>query len=495
MGKTEGIAVPNSSRWSSVRAKIGSLGLDTYEVGGSLRDELSGSEAHDVDVSVQGVSIDDLLDRLAQEGKVDILAVNGQAIGARLWASWAPADGIEFALARKESSTGDGHTDFLIDTGNVNIEDDLARRDFTVNAIARKINPDGSKGEIIDPFGGAEDVKNNVLRMVSEDTIAEDPLRVLRGLVRVAKDGYDIEPVTAEAMREHSANLAPDGPLAAERIFKETDKLIRASHAGKALRVARDIGVFENVFPELAPMVGFNQESKYHDLPVDDHCFRALERAEEFGASREVRWAALLHDSGKPETAFRGDDGRLHYYENPDVPGSATHEEKGAEIAGGLLRRLKAPRDLEHTVKLLVGEHMFGEASDMRKRSQVRNEIKARRFIQRVGRDHVHDLMMLRRCDSGGKRELDLEPGFEKKFEPFEQLVERQMSSPVHVKDLEISGHDLIGMGLKGREIGAMMNTLLERVVTDPSNNRNEKLVEWAGRLKRKIQTELELAR
>jgi len=465
------------------RKGVADLGLNSYEVGGSLRDEQLGRTPKDLDICVVGSELDQLLARLDQAGKADRLDVAGKTIGARLYASWAPKGGIEFALARKEVSTGQGHKDFAIEAApDVSLEQDLERRDFTCNALAREILPDGSPGKLVDLHGGAEDIKNGVLRAVGPTTIAEDPLRVLRGLARMAKDGSHPDQQTLRAMQAEISKLGPDGPLSSERIFEETQKLLSGRYAADALRLARDAGIFQEAFPELAPMSGFSQESQYHDLGVDDHSFQALQRACEWDAPLSVRWAALLHDSGKPLVAFRGKDGFLHYYADPDDPEAVSHEEKGAEISSQLLGRLKAPRDLEEKVELLVREHMYGQDRAMNKRSARKNAYKARKMIQTIGRDNIEELMLLRRCDAAGKK-ADLQPGWDDDFIAFETLVRQQMDAPLTTKELAINGHDLLKLGLKGKEIGTVQRELLQRVVEDPEANNPDRLNSWAETL------------
>lgn len=481
---TDAPAPRGSADWlARARASIARLGFESYEVGGSLRDELLGRETKDLDVCVVGATLEELLERLDQEGKAARLEVAGRTIGARLYAPWTPKGGIELALARREVSTGPGHKDFdIIAAPDVTLEEDLKRRDFTCNALARPINPDGSAGELIDHHGGVEDINNGVLRAVGPTTIAEDPLRVLRGLARMSKDGLTPDAATREAMIEEIGKLGPDGPLSAERVFDEMQKLMGGRDAAKALRFARDAGIFEAVFPELTPMVGFNQESKYHDMTVDEHSFQALERACEWEAPLAVRWAALLHDSGKPKAAFRGKDGHLHFYANPDDENAKPHEEHSAEITSALLRRLKAPKALEEKVTLLVAEHMYGEDRALPKRSERRNAYKARCFMKRVGRENVDDLLLLRRCDSAGKRG-SLKEGWDATSQAFEALVAEQRNAPLSVKELAIDGHDLMELGIEGRKIGEVQRELLQRVITDPEHNKRERLLSWAERL------------
>lgn len=472
--------------WQAVRAGIASLGLQSYEVGGSIRNELLGQEPNDIDVCVVATNYEELLERCKKEGTALPLEVEGQKIGVRIKTPWTPEDGVEIALARKEVSTGEGHTDFSIYTSpDVAITEDLLRRDFTCNAIAQPILENGELGEPIDPTGGQADIKAGILRAVSDRTLVEDPLRVLRGMVRMSADGLVPDKNTKEQMLLQAKNLHPDGPLSAERIWKETSKMMRHEGAADALRFMRHADkagtLFCQTFPELAPMVNFDQESNYHDLDVDEHCFRVLDRACREDMSEAVRWAALLHDAGKPASAWRGKDGKLHYYWNKKVPESKAHEIEGQKIAHDLLERLKAPKDLEAKVEILIRNHMFGLQNSIETRAPEKTARKARELILRVGRDNIDELVDLRRCDYGGKKELT--PGWDKPINLLKEVIAREKKNPIEIKDLDISGHDIQAVGFQGREIGDVLRELQKRVLQDPTKNTSEQLKRWVKQM------------
>jgi len=485
MGKTKntvglaaiGRAAPAAplDRW---RQEIGALGLDAcYQVGGAVRDTLLGKEVADLDLCVVGHSTEQLREILSAAGRLEPLIVAERTVGYRFYPAWGPAAGLEFALARSESSTGPGHTDFAIATDPaVDILADLQRRDFTVNALAQEIYPDGSLGAVIDPGTGLADLENKILRMTSPEMIAEDPLRILRGLARLAVDDFTLEPATAEQFREHRAAIKQ---LSAERVFKELTKIINADHPASALRQARQLGVYQEIFPELAATIGFDQESKYHDLTVDDHCLLALENASRFSAPEAVRWAALLHDSGKPASAWRGADGRLHYYRNPDDPNSRSHEDHGVEISGQILSRLRARQQLQEKVQLLIAEHMFTEDRSFGQRSAAKNARAARRMVARVGREHIDDLLLLRRCDllaKGSSTDLGQLPDLE-------QIIAVERQQPLTVSELAVNGHDLQALGLSGPGVGQALHELLQRVISEPEHNTRQQLLRWAEKI------------
>ena len=229
--------------------------------------------------------------------------------------------------------------DLLLPDAERAMADDAMRRDFTLNALY--VNAE--TGEMIDPTGqGQSDAERKLLRTTSPDSFRDDPLRILRGLRFISQHGLELHPDTREQMVEHadavSALTTSKGGVSGTA-QEELNKLLLGREPGRALRTARDTGVLHSLFPELRPMIGFDQKSRYHDLTVDEHTFSALDQAAEMNAPLEVRLALLFHDSGKPESAWEGPDGRLHYYERPAVHKTVKllgkeHEVVFAEVHG-----------------------------------------------------------------------------------------------------------------------------------------------------------------
>lgn len=485
-------ATRGRDRHDAARARIRELGLDAYEVGGSLRDELAGKEAKDLDVCVVGLDYARLERLLSREGKTMPLRVGGhtvrdengtasyeggQLVGLRLWSSWTPREGLEFALARREVSNGPGHRAFTIAPGSdVTIQEDLSRRDFTVNAIARCLR----SGRMIDPYGGARDLRERRLRTVSADSFRDDALRILRGLVRVSQDGLRPDEETLAEMTRWHHELERESP---ERVYAELERIVGGDDPARALRIARDIGLLGSVglLPELGAAIGYAQESRYHDLTCDEHLLAALAAAVRLDADLETRLTALLHDIGKPQTAWRGEDGRLHYYANPDDPRSITHELAGAELARLALRRLRAPRAVIDEVSFLVGEHMY-------KDDHRPSALRARRFLARVGRERALRLLKLRRADYAAKGRDGLIPvETENRITCFEAHVRRESAAVVRVSELAIDGNDLLEHGYRGTEIGEALREFLREVIVRPDLNERERLLDWAKRRAEKL--------
>jgi tRNA nucleotidyltransferase (CCA-adding enzyme) len=459
---------------------VHSLGLDAYLVGGAVRDELLGKPHKDQDFVVPGVGYDELRRALAPHGKVEDLEVAGQRVGLRFHASdpevraLAPA-GIEFAPPRTERSTGPGRHDFeIVASAEITLDEDMRRRDFTINAMAKRLET----GQLLDPFGGRGDLERRILRTVSPQSFREDPLRLVRGLRFVSELDLDPAEETVRQMRDEAESVRLvsgeriGGGLSADGLG-ELSRLLLGPHPAKALRLARDTGVLVALLPEYAPAIGFDQESRYHALPVDEHHFAAVQAAADAGADLAVRLALLTHDLGKPVVAWRGNDGRLHYYGRDGQPG---HERVGAELARVILSRLRYPVRMQQRVARIVREHGFTPP----KRD---DPAKARQFLHRHGAQLALDLLAHKELDLLGKGrpvDDDLE-----RLARFRALVESQLDAPHRLADLAIGGADLIEAGFaEGPQLGHVLQTLLARVVEDPALNTRERLLAAADELR-----------
>jgi tRNA nucleotidyltransferase/poly(A) polymerase len=469
----------------NVEDYVRSLELDAYVVGGAVRDELLGLESNDADFLVPGIDIDGLRAALAPHGRADELTVAGRVVGVRFYPGERALrervrGGIELAPPRREVSTGPGRHDFdIVVDPTATVEEDLARRDFTVNAMARRL----SDGTLVDPYGGRTDLEERVLRTVSASSFAEDPLRLVRGLRFVSQLGLEPDARTLAQMRDEAASV---GLVSGERLggglaadgMGELSKLLLGAEPAKALRIARDTGVLVALLPEFERAIGFDQESRYHDLTVDEHTFAVVQAAADADAPLRVRLAALFHDLGKPHVAWRGRDGRLHYYAKPGSS-ARSHEQASAELAEAALLRLRYPTDLRKRVTRIVRAHMVdpGRADPLR----------ARRLLARHGAGVAFDLLDHKEADLRGKRRPG-EPAPEQnlaRLARFRAVVEHQQSSPHRLRDLVIGGDDLIALGYPaGPELGRALETLLHEVVEDPSSNTRPKLLERARELR-----------
>ena len=357
----------------------------------------------------------------------------------------------------------------------------MERRDFTINAIARRLET----GEVLDPLGGRADLERRVLRTTSPTSFRDDPLRIVRGLRFVSQLDVDPDEDTLRQMREwapqieHVSGERIGGGLAADGMG-ELSKLLMGAKPAKAMRLARDAGVLVHLLPEMEPAIGFDQESRYHDLPLDEHTFEVVQAAADAGAPLRVRLAALLHDLGKPHAAWHGSDGRLHFYAKPTL-GKRSHEEIGAEIASRVLNRLRYPAKLRQRVRTIVLEHMFGVTSPD-------DVAKARKFLHRHGDELAFDLVTHKRADLEGKRESpnDTTRAELDRLDRFHETLVRELDSPHRLDQLAVDGDDLIELGWQpGPDLGAALEHLLACVIGDPTLNQREWLLAEAERQRR----------
>jgi tRNA nucleotidyltransferase (CCA-adding enzyme) len=451
--------------WDSVADYVHSLGLDAYLVGGAVRDELLGRTPPELDFVVPGVGHAELREALEPYGQVEDLVVADQRVGVRL----LPRDGaaralqpagIEFTPPRVERSNGSGRHDFeIVADSEISLEQDMERRDFTINAIARRLET----GEILDPLGGRTDLERGILRTTGPASFRDDPLRIVRGLRFVSQ--LDVEPDedTLRQMREwapridHVSGERIGGGLAADGMG-ELSKLLLGPQPAKALRLARDTGVLVHVIPEFAAAIGYDQHSERQHLPLDEHIFAVVQAAADAGTPLEVRLAALLHDLGKPAAERDGGD----------------HAALGAVAAGRVLRRLRYPTRLREYVVRLVREHP----------SLLEDEpepVDARRFLARHGERLARDLLAHRAADLAGKTV----PASEwERLDRFRALVDQERTQPHRLADLAVDGSDLIAAGFsEGPALGQALQTLLAEVVEEPDRNRRDHLLGRAKEL------------
>ena len=447
---------------TAIRRYIRSLGLDAYVVGGAVRDELLGIEHADEDFLVPGVDQAALRSALEPHGRVEDMEVHGQLVGVRFYPRAAeiqalvPA-GIELTPPRAERSVGPGHRDFeIVADPSVSIEDDMARRDFTVNAMARRLET----GELVDPFNGLVDLERRELRTVSAQSFRDDPLRILRGLRLLSQLSFSLPAETIDQMRAESSGLRHvsaeriGGGLAADGLG-ELSKLLLGTRPRDALRIARDTGALVEVVPEFAAAIGHQLGSSRQPLSLDEHLFAVAQNAADAGTSLAVRLAALLHDLGKPEADAHGGD----------------HAQRGARVTGRVLRRLRYPNVLRDQVVRLVAAHAFWLDGPI-------DALFARRFLASHGVESARLLVRHKRADLAAKH---VEPWELEHLDALERLLEEQRESPHRLADLAVNGDDLIAIGYReSPALGAELARLLDVVVDDPAANDSATLLELA---------------
>ncbi len=450
--------------WKDAAAYVRSLDLDAYLVGGAVRDELLGLQAPDQDFLVPGVDHAGLRAALEPHGRIEDLEVAGRLVGVRFHprdreARRLAPKGIELTPPRVERSTGPGRHDFeIVADASISVDEDLGRRDFTINALARRLATD----ELRDPFGGAEDLQRKTLRTVTPTSFRDDPLRLVRGLRFVSQLGLEPDEDTLRQMREDAVGVALvsgeriGGGLAADGLG-ELSKLLLGPHARHALRLMRDTGVLVEVLPEYRPAIGYGLGTDRQPLALDEHLFAVVANAGELGAGLPVRLAALLHDLGKP---LEQADGR-------------PHAEIGAELTGRILRRLRYPERLRAYVVRLVRAHAFHLDGDI-------DGLRARRFLAAHGEALARDLLDHKDADLHAKA---LEPWELPALARLREAVESERGSPYRLGDLAVDGGDLIRLGFEeSPALGRALRVLLDEVIEDPTRNDRDVLLARARR-------------
>ena len=363
------------------------------------------------------------------------------------------------------------------------MEDDLARRDFTVNAMALKITNynsqitnnsqiQNSNLQIIDPFGGEKDIEAKLIRAVGkpEDRFNEDALRLMRAVRFAAQlgfsaqggpvSGWDIELATKSAIKSLANNLKA---ISHERIRDELTKLIASSDPEKGIILMQELGLLKIVLPEVEEGVGVAQ-NKHHIYNVFEHLVKSLGFAAKYNYNIYVRFASLLHDVGKPRTKEGvGEDASFH-----------GHEFVGAKMAVKALERLKFSKDFIEKVYTLVRYHMFyynvGEVT----------EKSVRRLVRKVGPENMQELLELRQSERKGSGVPKAEPY---RLRHLKYMIDKVSRDPLTVGMLKVNGNDVMTvLGIEpGPKIGHILSALLEEVIDDPARNEKEYLT---GRMK-----------
>lgn len=414
-------------------------GFAAYVVGGCVRDSLLGLPPADFDLCTSA-----LPEQMEQVFAGQRLVLAGEKHGTV--GVCTDTGVVEITTFRTEGDYRDSrHPDWVRFVGDV--EQDLARRDFTVNAMA--YSP--TRG-FADPFGGRQDLENKILRAVGapEKRFREDALRILRGVRFAARYGLTVEPETRRAMDDQAGGL---DSLSRERVFEELSKLLPLVTGADLLEFASIMGA---AIPELAPTIGFDQHSPHHAYDLYTHVAYVTGAVP---GELTVRWAALLHDIGKVSTFTRDETGRGHFY---------GHAPAGAELAEQVLLRLKAPTRLRCQVVELIGAHMT--------RLQPEKKL-LRRQLSRLGWEQLERELELQQADMSSKGTA--EPGNLEIFPEIRRMLEeiRREDSCLKVTDLAVNGEDLMALGYQGRQIGTCLHWLLEQVLEETLPNDRQALL------------------
>ncbi len=426
----------------AVIEQLNTAGFEAYAVGGCVRDLLRGVTPDDIDITTNATPEQMLAvfreERVIptglQHGTVTVLIGN---------------ESFEVTTYRTDGTYTDGrHPDYV--TFTASLQEDLARRDFTINAMA--YHPDRG---VIDPFGGRHDLSARVLRCVGdpETRFTEDALRIARLVRFMSVLGFDCAPSTADAA--HKLNHRLD-LVAAERKQVELMKLLMGDHVFRVGEAFPD--VLCRIIPVLTPLCGFEQHNPHHSFDVYTHTMRAVH-----AAVRDplVRLAVLLHDIGKPRTFFLDEQGIGHFYGHPTV---------SEELARETLHALRFDNATTHEVLQLVRNHD-------KPVSENRRQIK--RYLSQLGKDTFLRLLQVKEADATGCREDSVPPDFTAVRALAEDILAAE--DCLTLRDLAVNGNDLITLGIPaGPALGRMLHNLFEAVLDERCTNDREALLSLA---------------
>jgi tRNA nucleotidyltransferase (CCA-adding enzyme) len=441
--------VPEDVR--AICKQLKAKGFEAYIVGGCVRDLLLGTVAADWDVTTNAKPEEvkrifpKVIPTGIQHGTVTVL-MHGEP--------------YEVTTFRGEGAYTDGRRPDKVEFVN-DITHDLARRDFTVNAIA--LDPDD--GRVIDPFEGQKDIQRRVIRAVGKplERFLEDGLRVLRAARFTATLEFDLDPETEKAI---TPSLDVFKKVSQERVRDEWVKAMKARRPSRAFDVMRTSGILAITCPEMLEGVGMEQ-NKWHTYDVWRHGMECLDGC---AGDPILRIAAMLHDVGKPRSrAFSDKTQDWTFYD---------HERIGAEIADPICARLRFSNDERARIVHLVRNHLFHYTSEW-------TDATVRRFIKRVGIERLEDLYSLNEADVRAKGKVegpDLSPLIALKEHVARVIAQ---GAALTTRDLAIGGNDLMKeLGLKpGPSIGKILSALLEEVIADPAKNERETLLALAKKM------------
>ncbi|MFT5280661.1 MAG: tRNA nucleotidyltransferase (CCA-adding enzyme) [Flavobacteriaceae bacterium] len=441
-------------------------GFEAYLVGGCVRDLILQRAPNDWDITTNAnpEEIQSCFEKTVYEnnfGTVAVVYEDEEDISCRV---------IEITPYRIDGIYTDGRRPDSVSFGK-SLEEDLARRDFRINAIALDV-----KGILHDPFNGQEDIKNRLIQTVGnpKDRFNEDVLRVFRAVRFSAQLGFLVSYETKEAITDlvlhknltvsHEISLRNVSP---ERIRDEFLKLIDAPFAKEALIFSRETGILDEIIPEFKDSFECEQNGD-HIYDVWNHLINSLEHATKKEYPLFIKISALFHDIGKPATR-RYDSSKKDYT-------FYGHEVVGAQMTKKILTRLKFPREISEKIVKLVRWHMFFSDTDQISISAVR------RMINNVGHDLIWSLMDVRICDRIGMGRPKEDPY---RLRKYHAMIEQALRDPISVKQLAINGDIMIAeLGMKpGKRMGWILQSLLEEVLEDPEKNTRKYLEEYIQEL------------
>ncbi len=439
---------------TDIISKLNKAGYEAYAVGGCARDFLLDKKPKDWDITTNAEpsEIEKIFPHSFYNNKFGTVTVQTGSEDDAL-------KNVEITTYRIDIAYSDSrHPDEVKFTPD--LKEDLARRDFTINAMA--IISHGKKLEVIDPFNGQADIRNKIIRAVGDaDTrFNEDALRMLRAIRFAVQLNFKIEENTFFAIKKNSELLQN---ISKERVRDEFIKMILSDNPAEAIFLLKDTKLLNHVIPELMHGIGVRQ-NKHHIHNVFEHCVLSLKYCK--SPKLEVRLAALLHDIAKPAVK-RGEGYNATFY---------NHDHLGAKFAKKFLTRLKFPNEIIDKVYILIYNHMFFYDMD------AVSEAGVRRMVKRVGKENLKDLIELRIADRLGSGVPKAKPY---RLRHLEYMIDKVAHDAISVKMLKINGDDIMkNLQIQpGPIIGAILDALLAEVIEDPALNEKDCLIERAREL------------
>lgn len=438
--------------------QLESAGFEGYLVGGCVRDMLMSRVPKDWDITTNASpeQIQTIFPDSFYENNFGTVGVKLEKAGD------GTTEVVEITPYRRESAYSDNrHPDNV--SFSDKIEDDLMRRDFTMNAIA--YNP--NKRTFIDLYKGQEDIQEGIIRAVGspDERFKEDGLRMMRAIRFSSELNFTIESDTLNAIDKNHELIKN---ISKERIRDEFVKLVMSDNPMIGMVFMQKVHILKHIMPVFEKTIGVNQNKQAHLYDVWEHLLRSLQHSADKDYTLNIRLAALFHDISKPETKRVSKTGGTTFY---------GHEVLGSKVAKRTLEDLKFPKDIVEIVSNLVRWHMFFADPDQITLSAVR------RIITKVGKEHIEDLMNLRICDRIGTGRPKEQPY---RFRKYKSMIDEALRDPLTVSMLKIDGNVLMNdLGIKpGPMIGNILHALLEEVLDDPQKNNEEYLKKRSLELK-----------
>jgi tRNA nucleotidyltransferase (CCA-adding enzyme) len=460
--------------------KIEEHGFEAYIVGGAIRDILMGKLTYDWDFTTNAKpqKIQEIFPDSFYDNKFGTVGITAEELKKQLKLKSCslkkdhinPEDVFEITTFRSEQGYKDRrHPDKV--TWGRSLKEDLKRRDFTINAIALKLEKENNKNKkhkekkdawiLIDPFNGRKDIKTKLIRAVGNPgkRFSEDALRMMRGIRIACQLQFSLEEKTLKAIRKNSHLLKQ---ISKERVRDEFFKIIKSDYPADGIKLLFSSGLLRHILPELEKTRGVEQAG-HHLKDVWNHSLDSLKESP--SKDKIVRLATLLHDIGKP-VAQRIKNKKITFY---------GHEVVGERMVKKIAKRLRFSKKDTKKLVNLVRHHMFAYSPKMTNKA-------IKRFIKRVGRENINDMMMLRIGDrkGGGSKATSW------RLRELQQRIGELMYEPLEIKDLKVNGRDVMRI-LKikpGPKVGKILEQLFEEVLEDPDKNKRDYLLKKIKKLK-----------